>query len=75
MRFDSQNRAADPARLEDEKRLNSSDEVGVVDEKDALCVALPGSAQSEGRLLVQSMRGRASTSLSTDELMKLSRED
>jgi hypothetical protein len=36
-------------------------------------VVRPDSAQSAGRRLVQAMRGRASTKLSTDELMELLR--
>jgi hypothetical protein len=59
MRFDHEGRVADPALLRGKKSSNPSD----------------GSAKSEGRVLVESMLGRAPTSMSTDELMKLLREE
>jgi AbrB family looped-hinge helix DNA binding protein len=75
MRLNSKGQVTIPAWIRDKHHLNPGDEVEVVEEGDTLVIVRSASAQSAGQRLVQSMRGRASTSMSTDELMGLLRDE
>ena len=75
MRLNSKGQVTIPAWIREKHHLNAGDEVEVVEEDGALRIVRSTSAQSAGQRLVQAMRGRASTKMSTDELMGLLREE
>jgi len=61
-----------PAALRAKHHLHEGDELEVIEEGTALrIVRVQG--ETRGRRLVREMRGRATTSMSTDELMELLR--
>lgn len=74
MRLNSKGQVTIPAPLRAKHGLREGDEVDVVEQGEALRIVRVGSAPTAGSRLVERMRGRASTSLSTDELMSLLRD-
>jgi len=75
MRLNSKGQVTIPAPLRAKHHLHEGDEVAVVEDGNGLRIVRVEGADSRGQRLVRSMRGRASTRKSTDELMKLLRDD
>ena len=72
MRLNSKGQVTIPAWLRKKHHLNEGDEVEVIDDGSALrIVRLEG--ETRGQRLVRGMRGKATTTMSTDELMELLR--
>jgi AbrB family looped-hinge helix DNA binding protein len=73
MRLNSKGQVTIPAPLRQKYHLNEGDEVDVVEDGNTLRIVRVEGGQTRGRRLVRGMRGRATTSMSTDELMELFR--
>jgi AbrB family looped-hinge helix DNA binding protein len=73
MRLNSKGQVTIPATLRERHGLHAGDEVDVVEEGNALRIVRVEASPSRGQRLVHRMRGRASTAMSTDELMELLR--
>lgn len=54
--------------------LHEGDEVDVIEEGDTLRIMRTEASQTRGQRLVARMRGRASTTMSTDQLLGLLRD-
>ena len=75
MKLNSKGQVTIPAELRRRHGFAEGDEVDVVEEGDTLRIVHRHAGASRGDRLVARMRGRASTSRSTDELMALLRAD
>jgi AbrB family looped-hinge helix DNA binding protein len=75
MRLNSKGQVTIPAELRHRHGLREGDEVDVVEDGNVLRIVPVENDPSRGRRLIRRMRGRASTKLSTDELMELVRGD
>ena len=64
-----------PADLRHKHGLHEGDELDVVEDGDQLSIIRRAHSTSRGTRLVQRMRGRATTEQTTDELMRLLRDD
>lgn len=73
MKLNSKGQVTIPAWLREKHHLHEGDEVDFVEDGDTLRIVRVEGSESRGRWLVRSMRGRATTSISTDELMELLR--
>lgn len=73
MRLNSKGQVTIPAALRERHGLREGDEVEVIEDGNALRIIRVKESPTRGQRLVHRMRGRASTSLSTDELMELLR--
>ena len=73
MRLNSKGQVTIPAPLRARHGLHEGDEVDVVEQDEDLRIVRVESGPTAGARLVQRMRGRASTTMSTDELMGLLR--
>jgi AbrB family looped-hinge helix DNA binding protein len=73
VRLNSKGQVTIPAELRHRYGLHEGDEVDVLEDGDSLRIVRVADSQSRGQRLVERMRGRASTTLSTDELMELLR--
>lgn len=73
MRLNSKGQVTIPAHLRRKHHLHEGDEVEVVEKGGALQVVRVEGAESSGTRLVRGMRGRATTDLTTDELMEMLR--
>lgn len=76
MRLNSKGQVTIPAPLREKHDLHEGDEVDVVDDGTSLRIVRAeggGTHGTRGRRLARSMRGRATTTMSTDELLKLVR--
>ena len=73
MRLNSKGQVTIPAPLRAKHGLREGDEVDVVEQDEDLRIVRAGSGPTAGDRVVQRMRGRASTTMSTDELMSLLR--
>lgn len=73
MRLNSKGQVTIPAPLRRKHGLHEGDEVDVVEEGDELHIVRVEAARTRGERLVDGMRGRATTSMSTDELLELLR--
>jgi len=62
-----------PAPLRERHGLHEGDEVDVIEDGNTLRIVRVEASQSRGERLVRHMRGRASTSMSTDQLIELLR--
>jgi AbrB family looped-hinge helix DNA binding protein len=72
VRLNSKGQVTIPAWLRKKHHLNEGDEVEVIDDGNALrIVRVEG--ETRGQRLVRGMRGKATTTMSTDELMELLR--
>ena len=69
MKLNSKGQVTIPAWIRDKHHLHPGDDVEVVEEGGTLRIVRVESASTRGQRLAQSMRGRATTALSTDELM------
>ncbi len=73
MRINSKGQVTIPAPLRERYGLHEGDEVDVVEDGNALRVVRVEASQTRGQRLVGRMRGRATTPMSTDQLMELLR--
>lgn len=73
MRLNSKGQVTIPAPLRDSHGLHEGDEVDVVEEGDALRIVRVEASQTRGQRLTNRMRGRATTTMSTDQLLELLR--
>ena len=73
MRLNSKGQVTIPAPLRKKHGLHEGDEVDVVEDGDALRNVRVDEGQTRGTRLVRRMRGRASTTMSTDALLGLLR--
>ena len=73
MRLNSKGQVTIPAWLRDKHGLHEGDEVDVVEDEHGLRIVRVRPSQTRGLRLVAHMRGRASTTMSTDELLGLLR--
>ncbi|HET7386630.1 MAG TPA: AbrB/MazE/SpoVT family DNA-binding domain-containing protein [Nocardioidaceae bacterium] len=71
MRLNSKGQVTIPAWLRHKHGLREGDEVEVVDSDGELRIVPAGAGESRGQRVVARMRGRADTTLTTDELMAL----
>jgi len=62
-----------PAPVRERYGLHEGDEVDVVEEGNALRIVRVEASQTRGQRLVRSMRGRAKSTMSTDQLLGLLR--
>jgi AbrB family looped-hinge helix DNA binding protein len=75
VRLNSKGQVTIPAELRERHGLHEGDEVDVVEDGDTLRIVQVEASPTRGQRLVHRMRGRASTSMSTDQLMELLRAD
>lgn len=75
MRFKSKGQATIPAPLRERHGLHQDDEVDVVEDGDTLRIVQVDASLTRGQRLVRHMRGRATTTMSTDQLLELLRGD
>jgi AbrB family looped-hinge helix DNA binding protein len=75
MRLNSKGQVTIPAELRKRHGLHEGDEVDVIEDGSTLRIIQVKAAPTRGQRLVRRMRGRASTSMSTDQLMELLRGD
>lgn len=73
MRLNSKGQVTIPAALRQKHNLHEGDDVEVVEDGATLRIVRVQGGPSRGRRLASAMRGRARTSMSTDELMELLR--
>jgi AbrB family looped-hinge helix DNA binding protein len=75
MRLNSKGHVTIPADLRARHGLREGDEVDVIEDGGTLRIIQVKASPTRAQRLVGRMRGRASTSMSTDELMELLRGD
>ncbi|MDA8039348.1 MAG: AbrB/MazE/SpoVT family DNA-binding domain-containing protein [Actinomycetota bacterium] len=75
MRLNSKGQVTIPAPLRERHGLHEGDEVDVVEDGDTLRIVRVEGSPTRGQRLVHHMRGRATTTMSTDELLELLRGD
>ncbi|MEJ7629420.1 MAG: AbrB/MazE/SpoVT family DNA-binding domain-containing protein [Nocardioidaceae bacterium] len=73
MKLNSKGQVTIPADLRHRHGLAEGDEVDVVEDGNSLRIVHRAPSESRGARIVSRMRGRATTTLSTDELMDLLR--
>jgi AbrB family looped-hinge helix DNA binding protein len=73
MRLNSKGQVTIPAALRERYGLHEGDEVDVVEDGNTLRIIQVKASPTRGQRLVRRMRGQASTSMSTDQLMELLR--
>lgn len=75
MRINSKGQVTIPAALRERHGMHEGDEVDVVEEGETLRIVRLEESKTRGQRLVHGMRGRATTTASTDELLGLLRGD
>lgn len=75
MRLNSKGQVTIPAPLRARHGLHEGDEVDVVEDGNTLRIVRTEASMTRGQRLVRSMRGRAATAMSTDQLLELLRGD
>lgn len=75
MRLNSKGQVTIPAPLRQQHGLHEGDEVDVVDENGVLRIIRTVDGPSHGERLVARMHGRATTTMTTDELLHLLRDE
>ena len=73
MRLNSKGQVTIPAELRRKHHLHEGDEVEVVEDGATLRIVRVKSSQTRGERVAGRMRGKATTTMSTDELMELLR--
>jgi AbrB family looped-hinge helix DNA binding protein len=73
MRLNSKGQVTIPAELRQRHGFREGDEVDVVEDGSTLRIVRVGGSPSHGERLVRRMRGRATITMSTDQLMELLR--
>jgi AbrB family looped-hinge helix DNA binding protein len=74
VKLNSKGQVTIPAQLRERHGLHEGDEIDVVEDGDTLRIVRVEESQSRGQRLVHRMRGRASTSMTTDQLLELLRD-
>jgi AbrB family looped-hinge helix DNA binding protein len=74
VKLNSKGQVTIPAQLRERHGLHEGDEIDVVEDGDTLRIVRVEVSQSRGQRLVHRMRGRASTSMTTDQLLELLRD-
>lgn len=74
MKLNSKGQVTIPADLRHRFGFSAGDEVDVVEDGNTLRIVHAEPSQSRGSRIVARMRGRATTELTTDELMALLRD-
>ena len=75
MRVNSKGQVTIPAPLRERHGLREGDEVDVVDEDGILRIVRMEGQASHGERVVRRMRGKATTTMTTDQLLSLLRDD
>lgn len=75
MRLNSKGQVTIPAPLRERHGLHEGDELDVVEDEGTLRIVRVQGSLSRGERLVQRMRGRATTAMTTDQLLQLLRDD
>lgn len=75
MRLNSKGQVTIPAPLRERHGLHEGDELNVVEDNGALRIVRVEGSQSHGERIVHRMRGRATTALTTDQLLQLLRDE
>jgi AbrB family looped-hinge helix DNA binding protein len=75
MRLNSKGQVTIPAPLRESHGLHVGDEVDVIEDGNALRIVRVEDSQTRGQRLVHKMRGRATTTMSTDQLLRLLRSE
>jgi AbrB family looped-hinge helix DNA binding protein len=75
MRLNSKGQVTIPAPLRERHGLHEGDELDVVEDAGALRIVRVQGAETRGQRLVERMRGRATTNMSTDQLLHLLRDE
>lgn len=73
MRLNSKGQVTIPASLRERHGLHEGDEVDVIEDGVTLRIVRVDGSPTRGQRLVQRMRGRATTTMSTDQLLELLR--
>lgn len=73
MRLNSKGQVTIPAQLRERYGLHEGDEVDVIEDGNTLRIVRIEESRTRGQRLVDRMRGKATTALSTDELLGLLR--
>lgn len=75
MRVNSKGQVTIPAALREQFGLHEGDEVDVIEDGTTLRIVRTESSTTRGQRLVHRMRGRAATTMSTDQLLELLRAE
>jgi AbrB family looped-hinge helix DNA binding protein len=75
MRLNSKGQVTIPAALRERHGLHEGDDVDVIDDGGTLRIVRAEASTTRGQRLVRRMRGRATTAMSTDQLLELLRAD
>ncbi|HEY3001679.1 MAG TPA: AbrB/MazE/SpoVT family DNA-binding domain-containing protein [Kribbellaceae bacterium] len=73
MRLNSKGQVTIPADLRHKHHLQEGDEVEIIEEGGKLQIVRAAENETRARRLIREMRGKATTTMSTDELMELLR--
>ena len=73
MRLNSKGQVTIPAAIRERHGLHEGDEVDVIEDGGTLRIVRVDASPTRGRRLVSRMRGRANTTMSTEQLMELLR--
>jgi AbrB family looped-hinge helix DNA binding protein len=73
MRVNSKGQVTIPAHLREKHGIHEGDEVDVIDDGNTLSIVPAEASMTRGQRLSARMRGRATTAMSTDELLGLLR--
>jgi AbrB family looped-hinge helix DNA binding protein len=73
MKINSKGQVTIPAHLRASAGLHEGDEVDVIDDGGSLRIVRAAASQTRGQRLTARMRGRATTTMSTDELLEMLR--
>jgi AbrB family looped-hinge helix DNA binding protein len=73
MKINSKGQVTIPAHLRERCGLREGDEVDVVEDGAGLRIVRAETSQTRGQRLTTRMRGRATTTMSTDELLEMLR--
>jgi AbrB family looped-hinge helix DNA binding protein len=75
VRLNSKGQVTIPAPLRERYGLHQGDEVDVVEDGETLRIVRVEASPTRGQRLVRHMRGRANTTMRTDQLLELLRGD
>ncbi len=75
MRLNSKGQVTIPAVIREKHGLHEGDEVDVVEDGNTLRIVRVQASPTRGEQIVRRMRGRATTGLSTDQLLDLLRAE
>jgi AbrB family looped-hinge helix DNA binding protein len=75
VRLNSKGQVTIPAPLRELHGLHEGDELDVVEDEGMLRIVRVQGSQSHGERIVRRMRGRAATAMTTDQLLRLLRDE